>query len=150
MAQIEQTQRLLQLSAQAPPASKSGTQAEEDQAARNLSLYGNPFGPRAVEPAEMEQALRELARTREQQAALAAPGGPTATDAAAAADDDDTECWWEEEAVECDFGDDLLGQEKEGGASREHKRPKIERAKGTGDRQEEEELRRALAASMGN
>ena len=56
MAQIEQTQRLLQLSAQAPPASKSGTQAEEDQAARNLSLYGNPFGPRAVEPAEMEQA----------------------------------------------------------------------------------------------
>ena len=31
--------------------SKSATQAEEDKAARNLSLYDNPFGRRTVEGA---------------------------------------------------------------------------------------------------
>jgi hypothetical protein len=36
------------------PASKHSMQADEDLAAHNLSIYGNPFGPREVDPLEMQ------------------------------------------------------------------------------------------------
>lgn len=42
--------------------SKVDVQAEEDRAALNISLHGNPFGPRQVDPKEMEIAKRESER----------------------------------------------------------------------------------------
>ena len=42
--------------------SKMDVHAEEDRTALNISLYGNPFGPRQVDPNEMEIAKRELER----------------------------------------------------------------------------------------
>ena len=44
------------------PSSKMDVQAEEDRAALNISLHGNPFGPRQVDPKEMEIAKREFER----------------------------------------------------------------------------------------
>ena len=42
--------------------SKMDVQAQEDRSALNISLHGNPFGPRQVDPKEMEIAKREFER----------------------------------------------------------------------------------------
>lgn len=58
--------------------SKADVQAEEDRAAMNISLHGNPFGPQKVNPVEMEIAMRELERinraSSEKDGTLAAVG----------------------------------------------------------------------------
>jgi hypothetical protein len=52
----EQEERDIQRAVEASlmPASKHSMQADEDLAAHNLSIYGNPFGPREVDPLEMQ------------------------------------------------------------------------------------------------
>ena len=42
--------------------SKIDVQAQEDRSTLNISLHGNPFGPRQVDPKEMEIAKREFER----------------------------------------------------------------------------------------
>ena len=53
---LDQEQRDIHLAVEASlmPASKHSVQEDEDLAARNMSIYGNPFGPRKVDPLEMQ------------------------------------------------------------------------------------------------
>eukprot|EP01046_Picozoa_sp_COSAG06_P024430 COSAG06_NODE_1991_length_7895_cov_3.685736_7_plen_327_part_00 len=50
--------------------SKVDVQDEEDRDALNISLHGNPFGPRHVDPREMEIAKRELERITQAQSGV--------------------------------------------------------------------------------
>jgi hypothetical protein len=57
---LEQEQRDIHMAVEASlmSASKHLVQADEDLAARNMSIYGNPFGPREVDPLEMQVSRR--------------------------------------------------------------------------------------------
>jgi hypothetical protein len=57
---LEQEQRDIHMAVEASlmSASKHSVQADEDLAARNMSIYGNPFGPREVDPLEMQVSRR--------------------------------------------------------------------------------------------
>ena len=88
--------------------SKMDVHAEEDRTALNISLYGNPFGPRQVDPNEMEIAKRELERIAQAHSGLhgvlpGAGGGSSEEEAEAgwsASEDEDEDEDQDQEAQE--------------------------------------------------
>ena len=72
--------------------SKADVQAEEDRAALNISLHGNPFGPQKVDSVEMEIAMRELERINR---ASSEKDGPQAAGGSGSnSEEEEEEAYW--------------------------------------------------------